>query len=137
MSWSSLSASSSVFSPAYVNSRLSVLAATAGDYADPAHKMVAVDDLRHCVLEGQRTREQSGLLCTQMLYGEEGMQVASLPATFRRWVQSETYGGVRGSVLELLTAPLPSSPYQGRVDCRPLSGADVVGPVCHQGSGGQ
>ena len=104
MSWSSSSSSSSVFSPAYVTSRLVVLAATDGENADPAHKVVAVADLRHCVLEGQRTREQSGLLCSQLLWGEGGVQVSPLPTIFRRWVQTETYGGVRGMVLELLTS---------------------------------
>ena len=93
-----------MFSPAYVNSRLAVLAATAGESADPAHKVVAVDDLRHCVLEGQRTREQSGMLCDQLLYGEHGVQAVPLPTIFRRWVQSESYGGVRGMVLDLLSS---------------------------------
>ena len=96
---SSLSSALSA-SPSDVSARLGVLAATSGDFADAAHKAVALDGLRHRCIDGQRTREQAALLCTQLIHGD--VVQPSLLTTFRRWVQADAYAGLRAPLLELL-----------------------------------
>ena len=99
---SAFSTSSHSSSPSDVSARLGVLAATSGEMADAAHKAVALDGLLHRCLQGQRTREQAALLCTQLIHGD--VVQPSLPATFRRWVQADTYAALRPALLDLLIA---------------------------------
>ena len=90
-----------------VSGRLEALAATVGFDADSAQKAIALEWLQQRVWESARTREQSALLCTQLVHGDIGRP--SLAVTFRRWVQADTHAALRGALLDVLLSLLSTT----------------------------